>query len=145
MTDCLLIPLNFVKINNYATVEKRKKMTSNHLSLFPSLSVSTFQFSLASIYLSHQPIYLSTYYCYFFHYFVFHCFLATVRIFVSCYCSLFVCFFFFLCFLLFFVFIVVISHSVSVSEMKLFVRLTLCVFSSCMSSSPISYSLLMST
>ena len=69
---------------------------------------------------------------------------ATVRIFVSCYCSLFVCFFFFLCFLLFFVFIV-ISHSVSVSEMKLFVHLTLCVFSSCMSSSPISYSLLMST
>ena len=61
MTDCLLIPLNFVKINNYATVEKIKiKMTSNHLSLFPSLSVSTFQFSLANIYLSHQPIYLST-------------------------------------------------------------------------------------
>ena len=26
---------------------------------------------------------------YFFHYFVFHCFLATVRIFVFCYCSLF--------------------------------------------------------
>ena len=47
---------------------------------------------------------------------------------MSCYCSLFVCFFFFLCFLLFFVFIVVISHSVSVSEMKLFVRLTLCFF-----------------
>ena len=81
------------------------------------------------------------------NYFVFHCFLATVRIFVSCYCSLFVCFFFFLCFLLFFVFIVLISHSVSVSEMKLFVRLTLCVFSNydIMSSSPISYSLLMST
>ena len=40
------------------------------------------------------------------------------------------------------VFIVVISHSVFVSEMKLFVRLTLCVFSSynIMSSSPISYS-----
>ena len=25
MTDCLLIPLNFVKINNYATVEERKR------------------------------------------------------------------------------------------------------------------------
>ena len=67
------------------------------------------------------------------------------------YCSLFVSFFFFLffflCFLLFFVFIVVISHSVFVSEMKLFVRLKLCVFSNynIMSSSPISYSLLMST
>ena len=39
------------------------------------------------------------------------------------------------------------SGTESVSEMKLFVRLTLCVFSNynIMSSSPISYSLLMST
>ena len=106
-------------------------------------------FSLVPTYLFKPPANLSVHLTlfYFFHYFVFHCFLATVRIFVFCYCSLFVCFFFFLCFLLFFVFIVVISHSVFVSEMKLFVRLTLCVFSNCniMSSSPISYSLLMST
>jgi len=121
-------------------------MTSNHLSLFPSPSVSTFQFSLASIYLSHQPIYLPNIVL-FFPLFCFDCFLVIVCIFVFCYCSLFVTFFFFLSFLLFFVFIVVISHSVFVSEMKLFVRLTLCVFSNynIMSSSPISYSLLMST
>ena len=80
----------------------------------------------------------------------FDCFLATVRIFMFCYCSLFFfLFFFFLCFLLFFVFIVVIFcyFSLFVSEMKLFVRLTLCVFSNynIMSSSPIGYSLLMST
>ena len=41
--------------------KKKKKRKYIYTSfLFPSLSVSTFQFSLASIYLSHQPIYLST-------------------------------------------------------------------------------------
>ena len=61
---------------------------------------------------------------------------------------LFVCLFL-LFFLLFFVYIVVIFCYVpfTVSEVKLFVRHTLCVFSNRMSSSPISYSysLLMST
>ena len=56
--------------------------------------------SLASIYLSHQPIYLPNMVL-FLPLFCFDCFLATVCIFVFCYCSLFVSFSFFVfsCFL----------------------------------------------
>ena len=105
-------------------------MTSNHLSLFPSLCLHIPV--LSRQYLFKPPANLSIYLTLFsfFPLFCFDCFLATVRIFVFCYCSLFVSFFFFLCFLLFFVFIVAIFcyFSFFVSEMKLFVRLTLCLF-----------------
>ena len=68
----------------------------------------------------------------------------TVHIFLFCYCCLFVSFLFppvfsfYCCY--FFCYV-----SFIVSEVKLFVRHTLFFFSNCMSSSPISYSLLMST
>ena len=35
MTDCLLIPLNFVKINNYATVEEKKEEKNDFKTSFP--------------------------------------------------------------------------------------------------------------
>ena len=93
MTDCLLIPLNFVKkLKNYATVEKRKKWLQTIFPFsHPPLSPHSNSLSLAFIYATSQSIYLPNIVL-FFPLFCFDCFLATVRIFVFCYCSLFVSF-----------------------------------------------------
>ena len=72
---------------------KKKKTTSNHLSLSPSPSVSTFQFSLDSIYLSHQPVYLPNIVLFFLLQFVLTVF---QRLFVFLCFVIVVCFFLFL-------------------------------------------------
>ena len=81
------------RTNSYVSMMKMTdrlllwKMTSNLLSLYPPPSVSTLHFSLASIYLGHQPIYLPDmlfYYnlfCLFPSDFVFLCFVGVVSLF----------------------------------------------------------------
>ena len=90
------------KINNYATVEKWL-LTIFLFPLSPPPSVSTLQFSLASIYLGHQPTYIPNIVLFVFYYNLFRLFfffLVTVRILVFCYWCFFVSLFFscFCCF-----------------------------------------------
>ena len=61
-TDCLHILLSFVNNKCYC-----QKLTSNHLSVSSAPSLSTLQFSLVSIYLVHQPIYLTVFFVFFYY------------------------------------------------------------------------------
>ena len=102
------------------------KMTSN-LSLYPPPSVSTLHFSLASIYLGHQPIYFPDR---FFDYYLFCLFpsdcsyffvcLFVVVVVVVALLVLFLCFLLFVCFL--FLFLCYVSFIVRL--VKLLVRRT---------------------
>ena len=61
----LILPLSYPRNPSFVKNESATvKMTSNHLSLSPLPSVSTLHFSLASIYLGHQPVYLPDIVCF---------------------------------------------------------------------------------